>query len=484
MSDDETTERGVSRPPAGGDGEGRDRRHMLATHHRQTLWCYWGLILLGIWTMVAPWTFGYGTDVAGLGREVWLSTDGRIAAMTWSDLVSGTLLVVFGWRTLRPNRPFSRWACCLVGIWMTAAPLLFWAPTAAAYLHDTIVGALVIALAILVPGMPNMILYMKMGGDQPPGWSYNPSSWPQRGVMILLGFAGWLVSRYMAAFQLGYIDQIWDPFFGAGSRRVLTSNLSHAWPVSDAGLGTFAYTFEFLMGWMGAPSRWRTMPWMVTFFGILVIPLGLAHILLVISQPVVVGAWCTFCLAAAAIMLPMIPLEVDEVIAMVQHVRRRVDAGESFWHVFWKGGDTGAAKSDERTPEAADFPDRPAAVTSSALWGMSWSWWLATCGAVGIGLMFAPAGLGYAGTPPAAIHHLGGALVLATSVIAMGEPVRRGRHLNLLWSVAIGIGPWIVGDLGLPAQLMSTVAALTIITLSLPRGPKRESYGAWDQHVV
>lgn len=60
---------------------------------------------------------------------------------------------------------------------------------------------------------------------------------------------------------------------------------------------------------MGSPTHWRTMPWMVTFFGILVIPLGLVHILLVISQPVIVGEWCTLCLLAAAIMLPMIPLK-------------------------------------------------------------------------------------------------------------------------------------------------------------------------------
>ncbi len=83
--------------------------------------------------------------------------------------------------------------------------------------------------------------------------------------MIGLGFAGWVVSRYLAAFQLGYIDRVRDPFFGEGSRLVLNSDLSHAWPISDAGLGAFAYTLEFLMGWMGSPARWRTMPWMVTF---------------------------------------------------------------------------------------------------------------------------------------------------------------------------------------------------------------------------
>ncbi len=71
---------------------------------------------------------------------------------------------------------------------------------------------------------------------------------------------------------------------------------------------------------------------MVTFFGVLVIPLGLTHILLVISQPLVVGEWCTMCLVAAGVMLPMIPLEVDEVVAMGQHMveaKRRGDRGGS-----------------------------------------------------------------------------------------------------------------------------------------------------------
>ncbi|HLS32115.1 MAG TPA: vitamin K epoxide reductase family protein, partial [Brevibacterium sp.] len=117
---------------------------------------------------------------------------------------------------------------------------------------------------ILIPGMPNMIVYMKMGPPTPPGWSYNPSSWPQRWIMIVLGFAGLLASRYLAAFQLGYIDTIWEPFFGDGTRQVLNSSMSHSFPVSDAGLGALAFTIELLMSFMGSPKRWRTMPWMVT----------------------------------------------------------------------------------------------------------------------------------------------------------------------------------------------------------------------------
>ena len=134
--------------------------------------------------------------------------------------------------------------------------------------------------------------------------------------------------------------------------------MSHSLPVSDGALGALAYTFEFLMGWMGAPTRWRTMPWMVTFFGILVIPLGLIHIFLVISQPIVVGHWCTFCLLAAAIMLPMIPLEVDEVIAMGQHLVKRVRKGDKFWTVFWKGGKPDNENKDERTPELMELPKK------------------------------------------------------------------------------------------------------------------------------
>lgn len=35
------------------------------------------------------------------------------------------------------------------------------------------------------------------------------------------------------------------------------------------------------------------MPWMVAFFGILVVPLGIVSITLIILQALAVGAWCT-----------------------------------------------------------------------------------------------------------------------------------------------------------------------------------------------
>lgn len=469
----------------GHDMSHEERLEILRMHYKQTLWVYWTILLLGVWLIFAPSTFGYAKDVVapGGGRSIWLSTNARVLVATWNDVVCGLLLLIFGWRSLTPNRPISLWACCFVGIWLSAAPLLFWAPTPAAYLNDTVVGALLIALTVLIPGMPNMIMYMRMGGDNPPGWSYNPSSWPQRWVMIVLGLAGWVVSRYLAAFQLGFIDTIWDPFFGDSTRTVLNSDMSHMWPVSDGALGAFSYTFEFLMGYMGSPARWRTMPWMVTFFGILVIPLGLTHIFLVISQPVVVGHWCTFCLLAAGIMLPMIPLEVDEVVAMIQHVIKARRKGESFWSVFWKGGTPEGSTQDKRSPGLMTLPQHPWRVFKASLWGMSFPWMLVVATAVGIWLMFSPTVFGIE-TPASHIDHLAGALIVTVSVISMGEVVRQGRYLNVLLGLIVVVVPWFLSGGSVLSHINGAVAGLIVIALSIPRGKITEKFGPWDAYIV
>lgn len=476
-----------------------DRRSMLHMHHQQTLWIYWTLPLLGVWVLLAPFNFGYLNENLWVepsgGRGPWFSeapspelTQLRAWLMTASDVVCGALLMIFGFRSLKPDRPVSLWACCFVGIWLTFAPVLFWAPTVASYVNDSVVGILVISLTVLIPGMPNMPMFMQHGPATPPGWSYNPSSWPQRWAMILLGFLGFVVSRYLAMYQLGYSQTVWDPFFGfeTGTERVLDSKMSHSLPVSDAGLGTISYTFEFLMGYMGSKARWRTMPWMVAFFGILVIPLGLTHIVLVISQPVVVHAWCTFCLLAALIMLPMIPLEVDEVVAMFQHVKqakRRGDRDGSVWRIFWKGGKADGCTPDERTPELVELPDKPRSVVASSVWGMSVPPWLALSAALGVILMFLPAWFGVPIESRAAdVAHLGGALIVTVSVIAMGEVVRAGRYLNVLLGGTVAIVPWLFAA---PTSFAVTSSVLGVLTIfaSLPRGRVTETYGEWDRCI-
>ena len=459
------------------------RQRMLRMHHELTLWVYWLLIMLGVWLILNPFTFSYsqGTVNPSGGRDVWLTLDQRVAAMTWSDIVSGILLIIFGWRTLKPNRPVSLWICCFVGIWLTMAPVIFWSPTAAGFLNGSLVGMLVIGLTIIIPGMPNMILFMAHGSTVPKGWSYNPSSWPQRWIMILLGFIGYFVSRYLAAFQLGYIDVAWDPFFGTGTTQVLNSDMSHSLPISDAALGTAAYTFEFIMGFMGSAQRWRTMPWMVTLFGILVIPLGLVHIFLVISQPVVVGYWCTFCLLAAGIMLPMIPLQVDEVIAMGQFMVQAKRKRMGLWKAFWLGGDVEGEGDDERTPPLVTLSEQPVKLIRSSIWGMSFPWTLAFSALLGLGLMFVPAIFGVEGSAAHA-DQVGGALIFTMAVLAMGEPLRIVRYLNVLLGLSVAAAPWIQG-LGVLESTTSTLIGLAVAALALPRGRIRERYGMWQRFV-
>ena len=322
-----------------------DHDQMLLEMRRKWLWANFTVISLGIWLISSPFTFGY--------------VDPRIIR---SDLISGALLIFFSTVALWPRFDFvGRWSVSFVGGWLQLAPLIFWAKSPAAYLNDTLVGVFAIALSILVPMMPGMAHHMKMmkpGPQIPPGWSYNPSSWHQRAPMIGLALIGWLISRYLAAFQLGYIPAAWDPFFGESTMKVLTSNVSKMMPVSDAGLGALAYTIEMLMGWMGGKERWRTMPWMVLFFFVLVVPLGLVHITLVILQPVVVGHWCTLCLAAAFVMLLMIPLAVDEVIAMGQFMRVSVRHGKPFWRTFWVGDTIEGGATTNALPTTARPPGK------------------------------------------------------------------------------------------------------------------------------
>lgn len=491
QSKGEMGDRGVARPEMkkpGSDIDMQDmmspehRMEMLRMHHQKTLWIYWMIVMLGIWMMVAPVTFGFGTAITTPhDRTVWLDLMQRVKILQWSDFLCGLLLVIFGWRSLTPDRPLSLWGACFVGVWLNIAPLLFWAPNPLTYLNDTLVGTLVIALTILIPGMPNMIKFMQMGPDTPPGWSYNPSSWPQRWIMIALGFAGWLVSRYLAAFQLGYIPDIADPFFGDGTRNVLTSTMSKSLPVSDGGLGALAYTIEFLMGFMGSQARWRTMPWMVTFFGILVIPLGLVHIFLVGSQPVVVGEWCTFCLLAAAIMLPMIPLQVDEVVAMCQFMASKKRQGQSLWKVFWLGGTMEGGGPDERTPPLHELPSRPHDLGKAMFWGVSFPWTLVVAAAAGVWLMAAPAVL-QQGKAGADLSHIVGALIVTVSVIAMGEPVRLLRYLNVIAGAALVVGSFFIGG-GTVAIANGIFFGVAVAGLSIPRGKIIESFGTWDRFV-
>src|SRR3546814_8313188 len=86
---------------------------------------------------------------------------------------------------------------------------------------------------------------------------------------------------------------------------------------------------------------------MVTFFGILVVPLGVVSIYFIIIQPVLLGTWSTLALIAALAMLVMIPFALDEVIAMGQFLYWARCRGKPLIRTFLKGDAVDSGTADE-----------------------------------------------------------------------------------------------------------------------------------------
>ncbi len=415
-------------------------------------WSQIPLLGLGVWLITSPFTLGY-----------------RSVLLTWSDVISGIVVCALAVIAFRTGRASAAWANTFVGLWLAFAPLLFWAPDAAAYANDTLVGMLVIVFAVLIPMMMQM-----PGPEVPLGWSYNPATWIQRTPILALALASFVLSRYMAAFQLGHISWVWDPVFGDGTVRVLTSTVSKSFPVSDAGLGSFIYVVELLSGFMGDSRRWRTMPWMVALFGLLVVPLGIVSVVLIMLQPVAVGAWCTICLLTALFMLIMIALSLDEVIAMIQFLLQTQRAGKPVWRTFWLGGD---ALGDNLTPRR-----RETTQPSEMFWGLTIPWNLLVSIALGLWLMAAPAVFQTQGGVAHSDHILG-ALVVTVAIVALAEVARAARFINVALAVAIIVLPWLLGGT-LASGINDLVTGLLLIMLSIPPGKIRNTYGGWNPLIV
>lgn len=434
-------------------------------------WPCYANIILGAWLLASPFALGYAKTL-----------------MMWSDLISGALIIILASAAVRTGRVWAYWALSFAGLWLLFAPLVFWTANAAAYSTGTLIGTLVIAFAILLPNSPGED--QATGPDVPPGWSYNPSAWMQRAPVIAMALVGFFIARYLAAYQLGHIETVWDPFFRDGTRQILESDVSRAFPISDAGLGAIAYLVEVLTGFVGGTRRWRTMPWMVILFGILVVPLGVVSIVLVVLQPLAVGAWCTLCLVTAFAMLIMISPAADEVIATIQFLQQSRREGKPFWPTFWRGATLEAAwqrfwkggtvEMQGPAPSAGSSP-------AAGLWGPlgmphpPWTLFVAT--ALGIGLMFAPAVFQTQGAA-ANSDHLVGALVVTFSVIALGEVGRSVRWLNVLFGAWLLASPWFLSGTVPASQWSNTLAGGVLIALSIPRGRIRDQYGSFNRLII
>lgn len=164
----------------------------------------------------------------------------------------------------------------------------------------------------------------------------------QRIPIALLGLFAAVVSTYLAAYQWGWVDSVWDPLFGNGTETVLDSEESEMMKrwigIPDAALGAWAYLTEAVLAFAGSERRWQFRPWLVVVFGLDVIPLGIVSSVLVVVQGMSVGAWCFLCLVTAAASLIMIPLAVDEVWGTTRFLRavwRKSRDRRVLWDTFW-----------------------------------------------------------------------------------------------------------------------------------------------------
>ncbi|HMO75804.1 MAG TPA: NAD-dependent epimerase/dehydratase family protein [Sphingopyxis sp.] len=444
--------------------------HRRRAEHAATRWAHFVNIALGLWVLTQPVLVG--VEERGL---------------FWSEVALGALLTLFAALSLSWRMTWARWASAGVAAAIMAVPFLFWTANPAAFLSDTFVGALAFGLAVGTRPEPGVSAGAVCSGpDTPPGWTYNPSSWTQRLPIILLALVGLLVARYLTAYQLEQIDGVWDPFFAGlpgdpaknGTEAVITSSVSRAFPIPDAALGGYTYALEIVTGIVGSRARWRTMPWLVFLFGLMIAPLGIVSIAFVIIQPVVIGTWATLTLVGAAAMLIQIPYSLDELLATVQFVRRRARAGRPWLRVFLFGD------TDEGEAETArdEFDRAPGAVLRD-MWagGVNLPWNLALAGLLCLSLLFTRLSFGAEGNMAHADHIIG-FLGLTVVSLAAAEVARMLRYLLVPLGAALFVTPFLFGA-GTAHAAASILVGLALIALSFRRGPVHARYGGWDRRV-
>ena len=136
-------------------------------------------------------------------------------------------------------------------------------------------------------------------------------------ALVVLAAVGLTISAWLAAFQLGLIDNVWDPVFGsAASVRVLTSPVSTALPVPDAVIGAAGYALDVALGLVVVLSR---RPVAILALAVLTAMGAVVSIVLVVLQPLVAHAWCAPCLVSATIAIVLAAGAVAEARATQDH---------------------------------------------------------------------------------------------------------------------------------------------------------------------
>src|SRR5690606_25023657 len=137
----------------------RQHEAMREREHGENRWAHFINIALGLWLVTQPPLIGV--------------TEPLLAA---TEVALGVMVILFASLSISWQLGWARWATAGLGALVMAAPFLFWTQNAAAYLSDTLVGALIFGFAICTrPEVGPSALAAMHGPDCPPGWNYNPS---------------------------------------------------------------------------------------------------------------------------------------------------------------------------------------------------------------------------------------------------------------------------------------------------------------------
>ena len=151
--------------PSPAEADEAERKHdaHMRQMHFSMLWVHWLVMALGLWLATAPSVFGtfdqthFSAAIQRITEDRGLWDAATRSWMTaWNNVFTGLAIMFFAALSLRPGNGWAQWANAALGVWLLGAPLVFWTPDAAVYANDTLIGALVIALTILIPMMPGM----------------------------------------------------------------------------------------------------------------------------------------------------------------------------------------------------------------------------------------------------------------------------------------------------------------------------------------
>src|SRR4051812_44855454 len=133
-------------------------------------------------------------------------------------------------------------------------------------------------------------------------------------ALVTLAVVGCPLSLYLTSFQLGLVADVWDPLFGAGSRRVLTSAVAQLLPVPDASLGAIVYALDAILAALlvsssrtpsGTPARGERR--LAIALAVVAVGGAVAGVTLAVAPPLGGGTFFTPFPVATAIS-PVLPL--------------------------------------------------------------------------------------------------------------------------------------------------------------------------------